>query len=166
MAADDVVEMSDRRGLDRRMEMAERDLRQMETQMAVMKATLDGLVSTMDSRHKAFERGQDLILKGIDTLEKAQIKLESEAKAPQDLSRIVFSPGVVLTIIGMILSIVAGQQAATWGMRSDIRDISTRQAMQEKVQEDRAMALKGAVDAVGRKQELFQLQIQDLQKGK
>lgn len=164
---------AERRGLDRRVEVLERDIRQMEMQVAVMKATLDGLVSTMDSRHKAFEKGQELILKGIDALEKMQLKQEGDLKnlstAPQDLSRIVFSPSIVITIIATILSIVAGQQASTWGMRSDIRDMRTSMTLQadvdkgsQRLQEERATTLKNAVDAIGRKQELQQLQFQEL----
>ena len=173
MAAGNAVQDAERRGLERRVEKLETDLRQLETQAAVIQATLNGLVSTMDSRHKAFERGQDLILKGIDQLEKAQLKQENDlstlAKAPQDLSKIVMSPGVILTIVVTIVSIVLGQQASTWGLRSDMRDVSTRMAEQAKIdetrqtaQKERADALKGAVESVAKKQELQQLEMQSL----
>jgi hypothetical protein len=173
MSLEAVPEPPDRRSLERRLESVERDFRQMEMQVAVMKATLDGLVSTMDSRHKAFEKGQDLILKGIDALEKIQLKQEGDLKnlaiTPPDLSKIVFSPGVVITVIVTILSIVAGQQASTWGMRSDIRDMRTSMSLQadiekgtQRLQEERATTLKNAVDAIGRKQELQQIQFQEL----
>jgi len=173
MAAGNAVQDAERRGLERRVEKLETDLRQLETQAAVIQATLNGLVSTMDSRHKAFERGQDLILKGIDQLEKGQATHESRiteiANAPQDLSRLVMSPGVILTIVATIIAIVSGQLASTWGMRSDIRDIGTRMLSQstvdetkQKLLEERAAALKSAVDGVAKKQELQQLEVQSL----
>jgi hypothetical protein len=166
---DDTTEGTDRRGVERRVEMLERELHKLDNIVAVMQATLNGLVSTMDSRHKAFERGQDLILKSLDTMEKAQIKMDADIKAPHELSRIVFSPSVVIAIVTAILSIVAGQQASTWGMRSDIRDISTHQALQadvdkgtQKLQEERATTLAAAVKDVSQKQNLQQLEIQNL----
>jgi hypothetical protein len=172
MAADDVVE-SERRGLERRVEMLERELRELEKAAAVMQATLNGLVSTMDSRHKAFEAGQALILKSLDTVEKAQIKQENDLKmiaaAPQDLSKVVFSPKVVIAIISGVLTIVAGQMASTWGMRSDIRDFGTRQTMQAtidektlKLREERDAAFKQSVDDIKKQQQLGQLEIQNL----
>ena len=163
------LDQEERRGLDRRVEVLERELRQLETQVAVMQATLNGLVSTMDSRHKAFERGQDLILEKVDQLGNSQMKLEADFKSPQDISKLVFSPGVLVTVIVSILSIVGGLQAATWGMRSDIRDMRTSLTLQadvdkgaQRLQEERATTLKNAVDAIGRKQELQQLQFQEL----
>lgn len=116
-----------------------------------MQATLNGLVSTMNSRHDALERGQDLILKSIDALEKTQLKIESDMKLPQDMSKIVFSPGVVVAIVMTIISIVAGQQASTWGIRAD-----------QQLQAERMASLKTAVETIGRKQELTQIQNQEL----
>lgn len=173
MSADDVVDIAERRGLERRVETLERRIGQIETQVAVLQATVNGLVSTMDSRHSAFSRGQDLILKGIDQLEKAQLKQENDLKAlataPQDLSRLVMSPGVVVSIIMALVTIVGGQMASTWGMRSDIRDIGTKMNLRadadqslQKLQEERANTLKAAVDMIGRKQELNQIQFQEL----
>jgi uncharacterized protein YlxW (UPF0749 family) len=173
VSTDDIVEPSDRRGLERRVDMLDRDLRQLETQVAVMQATLNGLVSTMDSRHRAFERGQDLILERLEKLHIIQVSQESEIKTlsvtPQDLSKMVFSPRVVVAVLTLILSIFAGQQASTWGMRSDVRNIDTRmngqaevEQSRQKLQDERSTALRSAVDAIGRKQELNQIQFQEL----
>ena len=87
--------------------------------------------------------------------------------ASPELSRLKLSPGMVIGII----SIVVGQVASTWGIRSDIRDINTQMTARveaeqnlQKLQEERATTLKAAVDAIGRKQELLQIQIQDLER--
>ncbi len=170
---DDSSDSPERRGLDRRVEMLEREIRQMETQSAVMQATLNGLVSSMDSRHRAFERGQDLILERLEKVTTLQRKQESDlttlANAPHDLSKTTLSSSSVAAIVLTVVGIIGGQIASTWGLRSDIRDIGSRQTMQadldrgtQKLQEERALALRGAVDAVDKNQKLQQLEIQNL----
>jgi len=62
---DDHMALEERRGLERRVEMLERDMRELVSKAAVLDALIQGLISTMDSRHKAFERGQDLILERL-----------------------------------------------------------------------------------------------------
>lgn len=69
MSGHDPVPFEDRRGLDRRVEMLERDMRLLDSRTAVIEALMKGLVSTMESRHKAFERGQDLILERLGRLQ-------------------------------------------------------------------------------------------------
>jgi hypothetical protein len=95
----------------------------------------------------------------LETLEQAlqahELKLAALASAKQDLSKLTLSPGMVVAIVMAIIGIVGGNLASTWGMRSDIRDMATRT-------EERAAALKNAVEAIGRKQELNQIQIQEL----
>jgi hypothetical protein len=89
--------------------------------------------------------------------------------APQDLSKITLSPGLVAAIVLSIGGIIAGQVGSTWGMRSDIRDINTHLSTQaetdknkQALQDDRYTALKGAVDDIKKKQDLQQLEIQNL----
>jgi len=89
--------------------------------------------------------------------------------APQDLSKITLSPGLVAAIVLSIGGVIAGQVGSTWGMRSDIRDINTHLSTQAEadknkqiLQDDRAAALKVAVDDIKKKQDLQQLEIQNL----
>jgi len=96
-------------------------------------------------------------------------KITALATASPDLSRMTLSPGIVIGIVTAIVSIVGGQVASTWGLRSDIRDINTHmnaQADMDKnekaLQSERAVALRNAVDEVKKKQDLQQLEIQSL----
>jgi hypothetical protein len=59
----------DHRGLERRVFELEQKMIRLLTTTAVTDAHLTGLISTMDSRHKAFERGQDLILEKLKPFE-------------------------------------------------------------------------------------------------
>jgi hypothetical protein len=59
--------------------------------------------------------------------------------------------------------------ASTWGLRSDIRDINTHMSAQadtdkglRTLQDERAVALRNAVDDIKKKQDLQQLEIQSL----
>lgn len=111
-----------------------------------------------------------------DRLTKAEALLGEHAfaiktlqTASPELSRMTLSPGVVVGIVTAIVSIVGGQVASTWGLRSDIRDINTHmnaQAEMDKnqkaLQDERAIALRNAVDEVKKKQDLQQLEIQSL----
>ena len=173
MAGDETDMDHDRRGLDRRVEMLEREVRQLETTTAVIQATLNGLVSTMDSRHKAFERGQDLILERLGKLQVTQQKHETDLasfiSAPQDLSRATLSSRMVVSIVLVVAGIIGGQMASTWGIRSDVRDISTKQAQKsetskvtEQLKDERAAMLKTTVDTISKDQKLQQLEIQSL----
>jgi len=96
-------------------------------------------------------------------------KLTALSTAAPDFSRMTLSPGMVIGIVTAIVSIVGGQVASTWGLRSDIRDINTHLSEQAKsdintqrLQDERAASLKQAVESIGKKQELQQLEIQSL----
>ena len=74
-----------------------------------------------------------------------------------------------IAIIMTIASIIAGQQASTWGIKSDVRDIVTHQAMQadldkseNKLREERAATLKSTVDDTTKGMKLLQLEVQNL----
>jgi len=88
---------------------------------------------------------------------------------PPELAKLSLTPGIVAAIIITAGGIIASNVASTWGMRSDIRDISTRMNAQddaartrEKLQEERAQAQRNATEAIGKKQELLQLKFEEL----
>ena len=132
------------------------------------------------ANHEQAEQGHKRLREDYRDHEERLIKLESiqsehnfAIKALQtaspDLSRMTLSPGMVIGIVTAIVSIVGGQVASTWGLRSDIRDINTHLSEQAKtdintqrLQDERASALKSAVESIGKKQELQQLEIQSL----
>lgn len=65
MANDDPEE---RRGIDRRVFELEQRMQRLLTLTEVNESKINGIISTMDSRHKAFERGQELILERLGPL--------------------------------------------------------------------------------------------------
>ncbi len=86
-----------------------------------------------------------------------------------DASRLTFSLQFVVLIVGAFLSTFGGIWAATWSLRSDVRDVLTRQTMQveidktnAKLQEERAETLKEAISALTRQQQMQQYEIQNL----
>jgi hypothetical protein len=84
-------------------------------------------------------------------------------------TRIVFDVRMVAAITLTALGIAGAQWASSAGQRSDLRDIKTRLEMREridaseaKLQEDRAVQLREAIQAMRNRQEMQQLEIQDL----
>lgn len=103
------------------------------------------------------------------TLSELGFKVQMLATATPDISKMTLSPGIVVSIVMAIMGIVGGQLASTWGMRSDIRDINTKLNLRaqedvslQKLQEERANALRNATDAIGKKQELLQIKFDEL----
>lgn len=91
------------------------------------------------------------------------------AKAPTDASVLSFRLPMVVGIVVGAASIVSTLYVGFAGIRSDIRDMSTRMEAQtklfeaqSKLQEERADTLKEAVAAIQRRQELQQYEIQGL----
>ena len=112
---------------------------------------------------------EERLTKAETLLGEHTFKLTALATASPDLSRMTLSPGLVIGIVTAIVSIVGGQVASTWGLRSDIRDINTHMNVQadadknqKTLQDERAVALRNAVDEVKKKQDLQQLEIQSL----
>lgn len=58
----------ERRGLERRVFDLEKQMSSVALTLGITAARVEGLVSTIDSRHKAFEHGQDLILERMKPL--------------------------------------------------------------------------------------------------
>lgn len=115
-------------------------------------------------------RGHD---ERLDELEKAHsvmaLELQALKSAPPDLSRSTLSAGFVFTIVLAVAGIIGGFYGATWGMRSDIRDINTHLANQatheqdaQRLLDERFRAMGTQIDGISKKQELQQIQNQEL----
>jgi len=94
---------------------------------------------------------EDRILKAEAILSEHVFAIKALQTATPDLSRMTLSPGVVVAIVVAVVSIISGQLASTWGLRSDIN-----------LQGERAIATRGVVDEIKKKQDLQQLEIQSL----
>jgi len=134
-------------------------------------------IRSVDEKHEAGHkrlrvdwRDHDDRLDRIEkSLQAIEFQLKMMATTPQDFSKLTASSGVVVTIVLAVVGIVGGQVATTWGMRSDIRDISTRieaaakhDADSQRLQEERFRVMGVQIDSVVKKQELNQLEIQNL----
>lgn len=91
--------------------------------------------------------------------------LTPDGRRLQDASRLTFSLQLVILIVGMS----GGFWMATYSLRSDVRDILTRMGMQAEIdktnarlQEERAANLRESIEAMKRRQELQQYEIQGL----
>lgn len=84
---------------------------------------------------------------------------------PVEAAQLHFSPSVVLAIVTICLTIAGGMWASTYGLRSDVRDILTKQDSATKLQDERAQNLHESIEAVKRRQESQQLELQELKSG-
>lgn len=97
--------------------MAEKELRELDKRTAVMMTQLEALISTMDSRDKAYLRGQDLILERLAKFVAPEIVLDKFKEFEEvrqrvtiiDSARHRFSGALwlALTILGMAGGIIA-----------------------------------------------------------
>lgn len=102
----------------------------------------------------------------ITELQHSQRQLEAKLSAliatPPDLSKTRLSAGTVATILFAVVGIIAGQLASTWGIKSDVRDITTHMTEQQRLQDERANAQRTATESIAKKQELLQLKFDEL----
>lgn len=80
-----------------------------------------------------------------------------------------FTPEIVAVIVSGFLAVSGGMWASTYGLRSDVRDILTRMDGQAKIaelnaklQEQGLLTLRESIEAMKRRQELQQYEIQGL----
>ena len=112
---------------------------------------------------------EDRVLALEETITTQASTIDSFRERRTDVSQITFSPSVVLAIITIILSVAGGMWASTYGLRSDVRDILTHMAAQKdqdvttaRLQEERANNFRDSIEAMKRRQELQQYEIQGI----
>lgn len=86
-----------------------------------------------------------------------------------DAMKLQFPLQFVFVIVGAFLTCAGGMWASTYGLRSDVRDILTRMELQTqvdearaKVQEERIAAMRESIEAMKRRQELQQYELQGM----
>jgi hypothetical protein len=96
-------------------------------------------------------------------------RLDRLIVTPLDAEKIRFAPKVVVAIVGACVSIVLGMYAVNYGIRSDVRDILTRQEQRDRLEEvnrkvtdQQTEAITKAVDVIDKRQQLQAIQIQEL----
>lgn len=99
---------------------------------------------------------------------------------PVDVTKLVLTPKIVVSVVIVVLSISGGMWAANGGLRSDVRDILTRMATEQRVSdansklvevnnatvnralENNTRELKDALASVNKRQDLLTLQYNQL----
>lgn len=122
-------------------------------------------------------RQHDLISERLDRLEALvatyaaanDIRLTRMDTNPVDVEKIRFPPRVVMALVLGIMSVVGGMYASTYGLRSDVRNILTTmenqkrvEEIQQKLSDKQAESLNKAIDAIDKRQQLQQIEIQEL----
>lgn len=128
------------------------------------------MVQQNDEKHdEQHQRLRDEVRKleaRLDTLARSDaahtLDIDRLDKRPTDVSKLLFTPQLVVAIVTIAMSIAGGMYASTYGLRSDVRDILTRADAQAKIQDERASTLRNSIDEMKRRVELQQFQIGEL----
>ena len=91
-----------------------------------------------------------------------RMKIATMETTPVDAGKLMVTPRIVVTIVALSLSIAGGVWASTSGLRSDVRDILTRMETQRSVSDVRDASMRESIEAMKRRQELQQYEIQGL----
>jgi len=92
-----------------------------------------------------------------------------ENAPPPDVTKLHFDTRVVVGIVLFAVSVFSANYASTYSLRSDVRDILTKMAQQDrleesraKLQEERSNTLRDAIESMKRRQELQQYELQGM----
>jgi hypothetical protein len=99
----------------------------------------------------------------------SEVRMTRIDSTPLDAEKIRFAPRVVVAIVAACVSIVLGMYAVNYGIRSDVRDILTRQEQRDRLEEvnrkltdQQTEAITKAVDVIDKRQQLQAIQIGEL----
>jgi hypothetical protein len=109
-------------------------------------------------------------------LDELRRRFDSLSSRPLEVDNIRFPPRLVVGIVAAVMAIVGGMYASTYGLRSDVRDILTTMANQEKVDvekeklttekqrlsDEKFQSLRDAVSVIDRRQQLQQIETAEL----
>lgn len=102
-------------------------------------------------------------------LAKLEAALELSAQSPIDVNKLVATPKIVASIVFVIVGMVGSMWAITADLRSDVRNVLTLMASEQRVSDANAKLidannreLKDALDQIRRRQDLLTLQYQEL----
>lgn len=101
------------------------------------------------------------LLENVHHLERPDMPPRAQQEAP-DASRLSFPLQLVIFLVTTVLSVAGSQWATTYSLRSDVRDILTRQAAQAQLDEERAGNVRDAIGDLKRQQTLQAYEIQEI----
>lgn len=79
-----------------------------------------------------------------------------------DAARLSFPAHLVITIVATVVAVAGSVWVAQAGLKSDVRDIMTRMEAQRDLEAERSAAVREALDALKRRQELQQYELQGM----
>lgn len=140
-------------------------------------ATLEHMVEQNDAKqeeaHKRLRadvREMDLRLDRYDVA-RGDILAKLATLETRPISKLTMTPGVVVSIVMICVSIAAGFYGSTYGLRSDMRDVLTRMELtaelersNAKLQEQAIGQLRDSMVQMRQRTELMQLEVQSMQK--
>jgi flagellar capping protein FliD len=172
---------------DRRPDEERRAERRRINQAGVLEM-LDQIDSKHDEAHKRIrhdlraldQRLDDGLRLLADRQTAVNTRVQEISITPLDINKVVFTPRVVVAVTMMVLSISGAVWTINSSLRSDVRDILTRMATEQRVTdtnaklleqnsgairgalENNARELKASIDAVNKRQDLLTLQYNQL----
>ena len=126
------------------------------------------------------ERMVESMRRVVDTQHALQREVSQFVATPVDVTKMVFTPKIVVGVIIMVMSIAGTVWTINSGLRSDVRDILTRMASEQRVSDANAKMIeqnsnrinqaletngremKASIDAVNKRQDLLTLQYNQL----
>ena len=159
------------------------------------RVNLAGLLELLDAHDKKhdeahrrlrhdFRELEERHIDGLKALAEKQSATAASVKeislTPIDAAKLVFTPKIVLSVIGIVVTIYGGIWAQNSGLRSDVRDILTQMAAEKRVAdvnakllevnnatiknalENNSRELKDAIASVTKRQDLLTLQYNQL----
>lgn len=104
-----------------------------------------------------------------DKLIALTLTTERRSATPVDLAKVTLTPRLAAVVLGVFASTFGAMWAATYSLRSDVRDLLTTTSLQAettrasfKLQDERMSTLRESVDAMKRRVELQQYEVQRL----
>jgi len=109
-------------------------------------------------------------VEALSTLQTAsEVRLTKIDSTPVDADKIKFSGRIIAAVVAIVLGPMAANYATTYGLRSDVRDILTRQEQRDRIEElnrklsdQQSETLSKQVDVVDKAVKLQALEIQTL----
>ena len=147
---------------------------------AVVWQRVEQLEATREESSARLHLEIDEVKRRVDALATLQAdtstRLTRQEATPIDVEQIRFPPKIVASAVAMVITIVGGMYASTYGLRSDVRDILTTMAQQkelatqkealaiekQKNSDERLQSLRDAVEMVDKQQKLQALETQGL----
>ena len=140
---------------------------------AVLLQRVEQLEATRDDSSARLHLAIEEVKRRVDALAMMQAdtstRVTRQEATPVDIEQIRFPPNIVASAVAMVITIVGGMYASTYGLRSDVRDILTTMSQQKQLDElnqkiaaQRDETMSKAIDTIDKRQQLQAIELQEL----